>query len=152
MVRLLFVLGTPSTLGANDMLPSRTTSVCCPRVRHRHSVYRWRRDWICLPAFHHIHGCVNWVRSKTHNHIILLCSAINRSALLPPPSRIMHSIGAMYFSSGNSIHKDIANGLETAIGESNYTSCSQASRSAQPQMTCPQVHPCYYSYPYSRDL
>ena len=62
MVRLIIVLRTPSALGANDMLPSRTTSVCCPLVRHGHSVYHWRRDRICPHTFYPINRRRNWVR------------------------------------------------------------------------------------------
>ena len=47
------------------------------------------------------------------------------------------SISAMYLSNGNSIHKYIANELETALGESNYAPCSQPLQSAQLQTACP---------------
>ena len=62
MVCLTIILRMPATLGANDMLPSRTTSVCCPLIRHGYSVYRWRRDRICPHTFYPIHRCRNWVR------------------------------------------------------------------------------------------
>ena len=85
-----------------------TISVCYPRVRHGHSVYRWRRDRLCSDAFHPIHRCGNWVR-------IAVVSTLDHHNLAAHTSSC--SVGALYFYSGDSIRKHTANGLETALGE-----------------------------------
>jgi hypothetical protein len=103
--------------------------VCCPRVRHGHSVYRWRSDRICSHAFNSIHSCRSWVRIAIISRLVEL---VDHPNLVP----ITCSIGAMYLYSGDTIRKNLLNGIETALGESNYAFCFQVSRSAQLQMGC----------------
>src|SRR6266849_4157977 len=110
MVCLTIILSLPGLYRALTMYlrVAHTTSVCYSRVRHGHSVYRWRRDRICPHAFHPIHRCRNWVR-------ITVVSPLDHPNLAAPSSSC--SVGALYLYSGDSIRKHTANGLETALGE-----------------------------------
>ena len=85
-----------------------------------------------MPARVPLYPSLQELGTHCHSHNILISLTTNVWA-----PGITYSIGAMYLSSGNSIHKDIPNGLETALGESNHAACSRASRSAQPQWLVP---------------
>jgi hypothetical protein len=105
-----------------------TTSVCYPRVRHGHSVYRWRRDRICPHAFHPIHRCRNWVR-------ITVVSTLDHPNLAAPRHHIV-SVRFIYTAGIASASTQQTDSRQHLVSTSSFSSLLKCSTQDDLSLRC----------------